>query len=34
MVVLESNGAANPGVLRPEGRDNFVHVIMPMSVNR
>lgn len=34
MVVLESNGAANPGVLRPEGRDNFVHVIMPMSVPR
>lgn len=33
-VVLESNGAAYPGVLRPENRDDFVHVIMPMSVTR
>jgi DNA polymerase-3 subunit beta len=33
-VVFESNGAANPGVLRPENRDDFVVVIMPMSVNR
>ena len=33
-VVLESNGAANPGVIRPENRNDFVHVIMPMSVNR
>lgn len=33
-VVLESNGAANPGVIRPENRDDFVHVIMPMSVTR
>jgi DNA polymerase III sliding clamp (beta) subunit (PCNA family) len=33
-VVLESNGAANPGVIRPENRDDFVSVIMPMSVTR
>ena len=33
-VVMESNGAANPGVIRPENRDDFVHVIMPMSVTR
>jgi DNA polymerase-3 subunit beta len=33
-VVLESNGAANPGVLRPENRDDFIHVVMPMSVTR
>ncbi len=33
-VVFESNGAANPGVLRPEARDDFIHVIMPMSVTR
>lgn len=33
-VVLQSNGAANPGVLRPENRDDFIHVIMPMSVGR
>lgn len=33
-VVLESNGPANPGVIRPEGRDDFVAIVMPMSVNR
>lgn len=33
-VVIESNGAANPGVVRPEGREDFIHVIMPMSTNR
>ena len=30
-VVFESNGAENPGVLRPENREDFIHVIMPMS---
>lgn len=30
-VVFQSNGPENPGVLRPEDRDDFVHVIMPMS---
>ena len=33
-VVFESNGAANPGVIRPENRSDFIHVIMPMSVTR
>ena len=33
-VVFESNGATNPGVIRPENRDDFIHVIMPMSVTR
>ncbi len=33
-VVLESNGAAHPGVIRPESGDDFVCVIMPMSINR
>ncbi len=33
-VILESNGSAHPGVIRPEGRDDFVSVIMPMSLNR
>jgi DNA polymerase-3 subunit beta len=30
-VVLESNGAAAAGVLRPVDRSDFLHVIMPMS---
>ena len=30
-VLFESNGRENPGVIKPEGRDDFVHVIMPMS---
>jgi DNA polymerase III subunit beta len=30
-VVFQSNGPENPGVIRPENRDDFVHVIMPMS---
>jgi DNA polymerase-3 subunit beta len=30
-VVLQSKGPANPGVLRPHGRDNYLYVIMPMS---
>jgi DNA polymerase-3 subunit beta len=33
-VVLQSNGPAAPGVIRPVGRDDFTHVIMPMSVGR
>jgi DNA polymerase III subunit beta len=33
-VIIESMGAASPGVIRPEGRDDFTHVIMPMSTNR
>ena len=30
-VVFESNGPENPGVLKPENREDFIHVIMPMS---
>ncbi|MCY3979504.1 MAG: DNA polymerase III subunit beta [Chloroflexi bacterium] len=30
-VVFQSNGPENPGVLKPENRDDFTHVIMPMS---
>ncbi len=33
-VVLESSGSANPGVIRPDGSENFIHVIMPMSTGR
>ncbi len=33
-VVLQSNGAAHPGVMRPEGSDNFIYVLMPMAVQR
>jgi DNA polymerase-3 subunit beta len=33
-IIFESNGSAHPGVIRPEGRDDFIHVIMPMSVTR
>ncbi len=30
-VIFQSNGPENPGVLRPENREDFTHVIMPMS---
>ncbi len=30
-VILQSKGAANPGVIRPLGRDNYLYVIMPMA---
>lgn len=33
-VMLETSGAAAPGLVRPVGREDFTHVIMPMSVNR
>ncbi|MBI1258463.1 MAG: DNA polymerase III subunit beta [Chloroflexi bacterium] len=33
-VVLESNGSAHPGVIRPENNNEFVCIIMPMSINR
>lgn len=32
-VVLESNGAAHPGVLRPESGGDFIVTIMPMAVS-
>jgi DNA polymerase III subunit beta len=31
-VVLETSGSAAPGLVRPVNRDDFIHVIMPMSV--
>jgi DNA polymerase-3 subunit beta len=31
-VVLETTSHARPGVLRPLGSDDFVHVIMPMHI--
>ncbi len=31
-IALESTGPSNPGVFRPLGRDNYIHVIMPMFV--
>jgi DNA polymerase-3 subunit beta len=30
-VIFQSNGTEHPGVIRVEGREDFVHVIMPMS---
>ncbi|HEX3049073.1 MAG TPA: DNA polymerase III subunit beta [Aggregatilineaceae bacterium] len=33
-VVLETGGPTSPGVVRPAGRDDFIHVIMPMSTGR
>ncbi len=33
-VVLEMSGPTSPGVIRPAGRDDFIHVIMPMSSGR
>lgn len=33
-VIIETNGPAAPGLLRPVGREDFTHVIMPMSVGR
>jgi DNA polymerase-3 subunit beta len=31
-VVLETSAANAPGVIRPVGDDNFLHVIMPMHL--
>jgi len=33
-VVLETSGPTSPGVVRPAGRDDLIHVIMPMSTGR
>ncbi|MFN8372685.1 MAG: DNA polymerase III subunit beta [Anaerolineae bacterium] len=33
-VIFESNGTQAPGVVRPEGRNDFIAVIMPMSTGR
>ncbi len=31
-VALETTSSSSPGVIRPEGTDNYVHVVMPMFV--
>ncbi|MFC1988810.1 DNA polymerase III subunit beta [Chloroflexota bacterium] len=31
-VILETTNPSSPGVIRPEGTDNYTHVIMPMFV--
>jgi DNA polymerase-3 subunit beta len=33
-VIVESCGPASAGVIRPQGRDDFLHIIMPMSLTR
>jgi DNA polymerase-3 subunit beta len=33
-VSLETSSAAAPGVVKPVGRDDFTHVIMPMHIGR
>jgi DNA polymerase-3 subunit beta len=33
-VILQSNGPTAPGVIKPFGRNDFIHVIMPMSIGR
>jgi DNA polymerase-3 subunit beta len=33
-VVLETTSASSPGVLRPVGDDDYIHVIMPMHLSR
>ena len=31
---LETNGPSSPGVIRPVGGDDFLHVVMPMHLGR
>lgn len=33
-VALETTSSSSPGVLRPVGRDDFLHVVMPMHLGR
>ncbi len=33
-VLLETSTGASPGVLKPLGRDDFTHVVMPMHIGR
>jgi DNA polymerase-3 subunit beta len=33
-VALETSTPASPGVIRPVGRDDFLHIIMPMHLGR
>jgi DNA polymerase-3 subunit beta len=32
-VILETTNSSSPGVIKPVGSDNYVHVVMPMFVN-
>ena len=31
-VILETTSPSSPGVLKAEGNDNYIHVVMPMFV--
>jgi DNA polymerase-3 subunit beta len=31
-LVIETSGKLKPGVLKPEGKDDYIHIIMPLSV--
>jgi DNA polymerase-3 subunit beta len=31
-VILETTGSSSPGVIKPVGDDNYIHIIMPMFV--
>ncbi len=33
-VAIETTSASSPGLVRPVGRDDFLHVIMPMHLGR
>jgi len=33
-VIIETSSSASPGVFRIVGRDDFVHVIMPMHIGK
>jgi DNA polymerase-3 subunit beta len=33
-VIIETTGTTAPALVRPVGRDDFIHVIMPMSIGR
>jgi DNA polymerase III sliding clamp (beta) subunit (PCNA family) len=33
-VVIETSGSSSPGVLKPAGEQNSLHVVMPMHIAR
>jgi DNA polymerase-3 subunit beta len=33
-VALETNSTSSPGVIKPVGREDFLHVVMPMHLGR
>jgi DNA polymerase-3 subunit beta len=33
-ISLETSTSSSPGVIRPVGKDDFLHVIMPMHLGR